>query len=104
MADPTLANLFPGAVIAASGATVSVATDAIVIPVEDLNSFGNATAASGLEIGFALVDTVSAAIASTGDAAWATTSTSRIIDADTIRRDYTFRFNLAYSVSDLDVE
>ena len=104
MPDPALTDLFPGASVQASGATLAVATDALVIPVEDISSWGNATASNGLEIGFALVESVSAAIAATGDAAWATTSTSRVVDADTIRRDYTFRFNLAYNINDLDVE
>lgn len=104
MARPSLTDIFTGAAIQANGATVSCATNALVIPVETLRSFGNSTTASGVEIGFSLVESVSSGIAATGDASWATTSTSRILDADTIRRDYTFRFNLAYNVNNLDVE
>lgn len=74
----------------------------LTIPHSALNSVGSSTEAR--EIMFGLVDGIAAYIAATGLPEMASTEAQRVVDADTIRKDYTFRFNLAWSEDTLDVE
>lgn len=95
---PLFTQIVPGAVISTTG---------VYIPFGSLTSLSaGAGDSDGLEAAWSLVETLSAGLAAiTGHTqVMSATSTQRVVDSDTIRKDYTFRFNVGYNLDTLNAE
>jgi len=91
-----ITGVFPGA---------TQNTSEVNIPISTIVSYSGIPAASGdLDLCFGLVSSIANYITSLSPSQAAASQSQRAVDTGTLRMDYTFRFDLAYDVENLNMQ